>query len=233
MSDSTPSSGDSGSTGSSGGDSGWGQSGSGDTGVGPGSGGSPSGGSDPGQQSGWEGQQESWRGQQEPPPPTHQEYGGGGSHNPYTSPYTQPYGQQDPQQPYGQPYGQSYGQQPYGAGQPWPYTGPARANDGGATTSMVIGIVALAVGFMCGIGFLASPVALFMGLSARKRIDRSGGRLDGRGQATAGFWLGVAGTVLLLLAIAAVVLFIVAGVNGFFDTTTTYDYDGVNALVQR
>lgn len=210
MSDSSPSSSDPGSTGSGGsGDSGWG--------------GPPSGASDPGQQSSWEGQQQSWQGQQDTPP-THQPYGQ--PSDPYTSPYTQPYGYPQGQQP-------GYGQQPpYGAPQQqaWPYAGPVRPTDSGATTAMIIGIVALATGFTCGIGFLASPVALFMGLSARRRIDASQGRLDGRGQATAGFWLGLAGTVLLVLSILLIALFVIVGMNGFFDTTEPYQYEDLGAL---
>jgi hypothetical protein len=59
-----------------------------------------------------------------------------------------------------------------------------------------------------------------MGRVAMKRIDRSGGRLAGRGMAQTGFILGIIGTVLLVLTVIAVVVVIVIAVNGGFDNST-------------
>jgi hypothetical protein len=145
---------------------------------------------------------------------------------PPTQPYGQPYGQGTPppygqppyQQPYGQPQSQPYGQ-PYG--QPgWPappgyqgypaYPGYGQSQDGGAQAAMIVGIVALGAGLLCfGFGFLASPVAWILGHRAKRRIDASQGQLGGRGNAEAGFVLGIVGTVLLIVGILAVIAFLV------------------------
>ncbi len=104
-----------------------------------------------------------------------------------------PWGYQQPYQPYQQPY------QPYPT---YPGYGVVQQNSGKATAAMVIGIVSLVICWG-----LLSPVALALGLSARKDIDRSGGQLGGRGQATAGWILGLIGTVLLAIF---VVIFVIA-----------------------
>jgi hypothetical protein len=129
-----------------------------------------------------------------------------------------PYGAPAPHgQPYGQPYPQPYAQQqPYG--QPYSATPP---NDGMGLASMIVGIVSLVLMCGYGIGLLGAPVALGLGLASKKRIDRSEGRLGGRGFAQAGFILGIVGTVLLVLAIIVVVIIIIAGVNGAFDEPGT------------
>jgi hypothetical protein len=143
---------------------------------------------------------------------------------PYGAPQQPPYGAPGPgypqQQPYQQPYGQSY-QPPYGQA---PY-GMAPPNDGLGIAAMVVGIASLV--FMCayGIGLLGSPAALIMGRISMKRIARSEGTLGGRGFAQAGFILGIIGTVLLVLAIAAVAVLVIAAANGAFDdsgTTSTF-----------
>jgi hypothetical protein len=97
-------------------------------------------------------------------------------------------------------------------------------NDGMAVASMVIGIVSLVLMCGYGIGLLGSPAALIMGRISMKRIDRSEGRLGGRGFAQAGFILGIIGTILLVLAIIAVVILIVVAVNGGFDDPATPTY---------
>jgi hypothetical protein len=90
---------------------------------------------------------------------------------------------------------------------------------------MIIGIVSLVGSCAYGLGLLGAPAALIMGRISMKRIDRSEGRIGGRGMALAGFILGIVGTVLLVLAIIAVVIIIVVAVNGGFDETTYYsDY---------
>ncbi|MFC7496557.1 MULTISPECIES: DUF4190 domain-containing protein [unclassified Nocardioides] len=155
-------------------------------------------------------------------PPTHQPYGQPPP-NPYQSqqppqqqPYPPQYPQQYPQQ-YGQPYGQQQGQ-PYG--QPYPPQQPAYGypvaappTDGLALGSMITGIAALVMACAYGVGLLASPVALVLGRVAMKRIDRSEGRLGGRGMALAGFILGIIGTALLVLAIIGVIILIVVAAS--------------------
>jgi hypothetical protein len=74
---------------------------------------------------------------------------------------------------------------------------------------MIVGIVSLALGVFCGVGFVGSPVAWVLGHRAKRRIDASDGQVAGRGNAQAGFVLGIIGTVLLILGIIAVVVLIV------------------------
>lgn len=164
------------------------------------------------------------------PPPAPQTYG----QEAYGQ---QPYAQQPPPpaawppppptQPYPQaPYGQSYGQPQYAAPS---YPGYALPDDRGATTALVLGIVGLAAGFMlCGLGFLVSPFALFFGLASKRRIDASGGQLGGRGNAQAGFILGILGTILLVLAIIGVIVFIVLVAIGVSHDSGSFN-SGTNA----
>ena len=60
-----------------------------------------------------------------------------------------------------------------------------------ATTSLVLGILGIVI---CGI---IAPFAWRMGKRAVDEIDASQGQLGGRGQAQAGYILGVIGTILL------------------------------------
>jgi hypothetical protein len=131
-----------------------------------------------------------------------------------------PYGQQPPAQPYGQqpppgqtpyqPYGQTqpYGQAPYGA----PSYGGASAAPPhpSATTSMVLGICALAGMFFCVVPILLAPFAWFMGGRAVKEIDAQPGRYSGREQAQAGRIMGIIGTVLLVLGLLGIFFLILS-----------------------
>jgi hypothetical protein len=67
--------------------------------------------------------------------------------------------------------------------------------DGQATLALVLGIISV-VG--CGCGSVLGPVALFIGNASRQRIAASGGTLGGGGMATAGFVLGIFGTIILV-----------------------------------
>lgn len=82
----------------------------------------------------------------------------------------------------------------------------APPNDSQATLALVLGIV----GVVC--CYFLGPVALFIGNSSRQRIQASGGTVGGEGMATAGFVLGIIGTVFLV--IAAIVLVFYAIVFG-------------------
>jgi hypothetical protein len=104
--------------------------------------------------------------------------------------------QPESQQPQWQ---QSQSQQPqWGQQQQYqPQTTP-----GSATAALILGICALLV---CPI--ICAPLALVYGNKARNEIDGSGGRLGGRGMATAGIvlgWIGVAWAVLWIIYIIAV-----------------------------
>ncbi|EFQ82282.1 hypothetical protein HMPREF0063_12444 [Aeromicrobium marinum DSM 15272] len=145
-----------------------------------------------------------------------------------TQPPSDPYRPQAPYQPQA-PYGQvpppgPYGQAPYGQAPPgFPYAQvpPAAPRHPNATTAMVLGIVALVGGFMCALPLLMGPVAWVMGGRAVREIDASPTPLAGRGEATAGRITGIVATVLLvlglLLVVAFVTLFAIAGTSSEFD----------------
>lgn len=153
-----------------------------------------------------------------------------GSDGPEHAPYGQtPYGQtpygQDAygQAQYGQPsYGQpSYGQAAYGQAAGG-YPGlplPAKPHPS-ATTSMVLGIVGLVGGFLCGVFILLSPVAWVMGARTVREIDASGGRYSGREQANVGKVLGIVGTVILVLILIVVAVIIALAVTS--EPSSTY-----------
>lgn len=141
-----------------------------------------------------------------PPPPP------GGDQPPYDS-NQPPYGNQPPS--YGQGgYGQGggydqggYGQGGYGQVPPpggYGYGAPSQTHPK-AVTSLVLGIL----GVVC--CSIAAPFAWSIGKRTVKEIDASGGQYQGRGQAQAGYILGIVGTVLLALGL---LFFILAAVTG-------------------
>ncbi|WP_314176985.1 DUF4190 domain-containing protein [Streptomyces winkii] len=146
---------------------------------------------------------------------------GYGSSSPYgTSPYgASPYGQ-PPQGQAHQQYAKGSaaygyptpGPQPYGYPGPVPgpggygWHGPPLSN-GRSVAAMVVGIIGLLATSTCWgsfLGIILAPVALGLGLSARRACDR--GELGGRGQAVAGFVMGIVGTVLSALLVAFLVI---------------------------
>lgn len=112
----------------------------------------------------------------------------------------QPYGY-DPNQPYYDP------NQPYGYGQTAPYQqgyypGGPRPEHPGAVPSLIIGIIALAGGVMCGgLPLVVGPWAWIKGRRTMHEIDASGGQLEGRGLAQGGMICGIIATVLLILGV--------------------------------
>ncbi|MGI8593384.1 MAG: DUF4190 domain-containing protein [Solirubrobacteraceae bacterium] len=102
------------------------------------------------------------------------------------------------------PYGQApppY--QPPGGG---PY-GPAQVeNAPNAVLSLVLGIVGIVV---CSI---AAPFAWVLGKKAEAEVDANPGRYTGKGMATAGKILGIIGTVLIGVAIIALIILIIVAV---------------------
>jgi hypothetical protein len=76
---------------------------------------------------------------------------------------------------------------------------------GGAVAALVLGIVSVILCPLCG------PVAWSLGRTAERQVDAAGGRLGGRGLATAGKVLGIIGTALLVVLILFVVFGIVLG----------------------
>jgi hypothetical protein len=99
----------------------------------------------------------------------------------------QPPPSEQPQQQWGgqqqQPWGQQPAQQQWGQ-QQTPWQAPP-ATPGSATAALILGICGLLV---CGV--ILGPLAIVYGNKARREIDSSGGRLGGRGMATAGLVLG-------------------------------------------
>ncbi|QPP06300.1 DUF4190 domain-containing protein [Streptomyces bathyalis] len=130
------------------------------------------------------------------PPPYgqqgHQQYGKGGTAYGYPAPGPQPYG---------------YGAGPGPAGFGW--HGPPPSN-GKSVAAMVVGIIGLVAVSTCWgsfLGIILGPVALGLGLSAKRAVDR--GELGGRGQAVAGFVMGIVGTVLSVICVGFLLVVVV------------------------
>lgn len=107
-------------------------------------------------------------------------------------------------------------------------TGSASGQEtpGGATTSLVLGILSLV---MCGL-FTGIP-AMITGRRAMQEIDASGGRLGGRGLAQAGFITGLIGTILTTLALLFMVALFAIGAavqTSFEGTCDTSDPDPIS-----
>ncbi|MGV3563895.1 MAG: DUF4190 domain-containing protein [Nocardioides sp.] len=146
------------------------------------------------------------RSPQEPPRQPEQAQPPGYPTNPYGDPQSGP--GQSYQQPYQHPYAQpGYPQQGYGQGYAQGYAQPFPSvpNHPSANTALVLGIVALGGGFVCGLPILAGPFAWFMGAKVKREIDADPSRYGGRGEANAGMILGIVATVLLALAVLAIV----------------------------
>lgn len=141
-----------------------------------------------------------------------------------------PYGQQaPPSQPPG--YGYGYAAYPgYGAPSlpgrhaPWA-TGP-QLPGGTSTAAMVLGIIGLVLTLTCYGSLLAvfvAPVALGLGISARRKV--AAGLQGGYGQANAGFIMGIVGLVLSLLVSAFLVFAFIAAYQDSQDDNP-YNQDG-------
>lgn len=72
-----------------------------------------------------------------------------------------------------------------------------------ATTAMVLGILGLVV---CGI---CAPFAWSIGGKAVKEIEASGGAYGGRGQAQAGYIMGIIGTILMGIGVVLGVIWLI------------------------
>jgi hypothetical protein len=129
----------------------------------------------------------------------------------------------DQQPPYGEP---PPPYQPYGQGQP--YTPPANpaygygygGSHGGATTSLVLGIISIAVAvlgtclcfFVGALSVFIGPVGIVLALKARREIDAAPQLYNNRGNAVGGLVTSIIGTVLgALVLIGMLVLFAIWG----------------------
>jgi hypothetical protein len=181
-------------------------------------------------------------GQSQPPTPEWPSYAPPPAGPPTPPPSTPPYGAPEPptygqppaQPPYGQnPYLQQPPPAPYGARQFAGYGAPVPGysyaqSHGRATTSMVLGIVALvgilATPFCCITlpAMFAGPFAIWTGASAKSQIDQNPAAYNNRGQAVAGFIMGIVASVLAVLIIIVIVVFI--GATDWSDSTSYSDY---------
>jgi hypothetical protein len=146
-------------------------------------------------------------GQQPPPPPA------GPQFNPQTG-----YPAGDPAAPPPYPTANPYAQQPYyppAPGQPGMPQFPTYVlpDHPKATSALVVGIIAVAGTFLCGLPVLASPVAWILGAQARAEIRRAPQHWGGESKATAGMVLGIIGTALLLLAVVLIVVIVLIAVS--------------------
>ena len=116
-----------------------------------------------------------------------------------------------PQQPGGQPPQQPGGYQP-------PPVAPGQVPPGqpgvqikktptSATVALILGILGVTICTVC------APFAWWQGQVARNEIDNSGGALEGRGLATAGYVMGIIGSAILGLAIVVIIIVIAAGAS--------------------
>lgn len=85
-------------------------------------------------------------------------------------------------------------QQPPVQGPVQGYAGPQ--DNRTATVALVLGIVGLMMGVL-----VVAPFAWIYGRKARNEIDASPGVYKNRGVATAGYWFGIIGTVLLVVLV--------------------------------
>lgn len=97
------------------------------------------------------------------------------------------------------------GYQPYGA--------PgfaATPNNGKATTSMVLGICALASFLICGLfAIVLGPLAFFIGRSAEKEIKLAPGAYANAGHAKAGWIMGLISSLLSIVGTLSIVLYFI------------------------
>ena len=80
----------------------------------------------------------------------------------------------------------------------------APPNDSQATLSLILGILSLVCCPILG------PFAFFIGNGSRNRIQASGGMLGGYGLATAGWILGIIGTIYLAVSILGGIVWVLA-----------------------
>jgi hypothetical protein len=129
-------------------------------------------------------------------------------------------------------YGQQpYGQQPYGQGSPWAstyYYAQVEPANSPAVTGFILSITAIGTlviffGLLAPLTIGLSIAGLVVSRNGIKKVER-GETSKNRTLAGWGFWLGVAGTVLAVLAIAGWVALFIADPDAFEDDD--FDPDG-------
>ena len=103
---------------------------------------------------------------------------------------------------------------------------PAPTTHPQATTVLTLGLVGLVGGLMCYLPLLLSPVAWVKGARVKREIEADPMRWSGQDQVTAGYVTGIIGTVILGLAVTAlVVLIVVIAVSGEHLDASRWDDD--------
>ena len=96
-------------------------------------------------------------------------------------------------------------------GSPPAYYAPAGPkNDGMSIAALVCGISGLATLVLCGIGIVPAILGVVFGIIGKKKVEQSGGALQGRGMALAG---AICGAVAVGLFLIWLVLLIIGAFN--------------------
>ena len=98
----------------------------------------------------------------------------------------------------------------YGAPQPVYYAPAGPKNDGMSIAALVCGISGLATLVACGIGLVPAILGVIFGIIGKKKVEESGGALQGRGMALAG---AICGAVAIGLFLVWLVLVIIGAIN--------------------
>ena len=129
-------------------------------------------------------------------------------------------GWQSSWQPGGEPRQPEQPEQPTGPGGwhqtpdgQWVQSGPG--SSGKATAALVLGILGLV---FCPL--ICSVLALVFGYQGRQEVDASGGKISGRGSATAGIVLGWIGVVIYGIFLLLIVIGLLAGDSSSGGTPT-------------
>ena len=94
----------------------------------------------------------------------------------------------------------------YGAPQPAYYAPAGPKNDGMSIAALVCGISGLATLVLCGIGIVPAILGVIFGIIGKKKVEESGGALQGRGMALAGAICGAVAIGLFLIWLLFVII---------------------------
>ena len=94
----------------------------------------------------------------------------------------------------------------YGAPQPAYYAPAGPKNDGMSIAALVCGISGLATLVLCGIGIVPAILGVIFGIIGKKKVEESGGALQGRGMALAGAICGAVAIGLFLIWLLLLVI---------------------------
>jgi hypothetical protein len=94
----------------------------------------------------------------------------------------------------------------YGTPGPVNYAPVGPKNDGMSIAALVCGISGLATLVLCGIGIVPAILGVIFGLIGKKKVEESGGALQGRGMALAGAICGAVAIGLFLIWLVLVII---------------------------